>query len=1233
MHTQKSTRLTRLVVIITAIMLLLWSGSAPGRAQPPRPPEKVYLPVIHTGQPVNENQNLNLTLSGPATATVGSFVEYTLRIENVGDHTYQNLLVQFPLDDLLRFNWASQQGAVGTMDNNQTTVVWTLPSLPAGAVLELNFRLQAWGPGAAGLLPQALPPGEPPATGNYLSLSITDTLPAAGSGMLTLAVVPTNTVRVGQVLTYTVALTNSGSAELVGGVISQSLPANLMPLDLSHGGQPQQGYAVWPLADLPVGQGVTRTLLLQAISPGQARSRAALAATHATLTGTAVLTHSNEVVSVVEVIATDDGAIDGRLNRDRLGLEPYWPVQAVPLAAPLNMAVNLSNGNLVVQSPGVQAAGRGVPFNLTHTYNSRAAGANTGFGNGWTLSLAAHLELTDDGRTAVWVDPDGTRHTYTRHLRPNVDGNFEYISPPGEHSLLTQSGSGYTLAIFNGPAYYFDPQGRLTMLGDSHHNRLHFTYHSGGLLAAVADDAGREVSLTYRGGLLDTVTDWTGRVWRYRYREQQLTQIEDPLGGQTRFTYNLDGYLATVLDPDENTTRISYAPPTHEPGSAGAVVGVSLPTGNRLGFDYTSSGIDSAYRLETRYRDGLANTWLFVTDSYGRLTESRSPLNELTRQGYDNDHNLTELFDPNGNHWVWTYDEHGNMLSRRTPLGHTARFTYGRYGFDGTIAYRLEEQIDALGHTSRFRYNGPGDLLAAEDALGWKTTFSYNHLGDLLTTTTANGDTTTYEYDEYGYLRRAVDPLGFTLDTWFDSLGRVTATHNRNGWRATMRYDALGRLLEQTDPNGARHTYTYSAAGLLLAEVHPGYGPGQITRYEYNGLGQPTTLTNPLGGQTRLIYNAAGQPAQQIDANGHAAAFSYDAAGRLIARRDPLLQTTRYRYAAGGQQVTVIDPRGAETRYLLDEEYRPEAVIDALGGRTLLAYDDAGRLVSRTNANGHTTRFEYDGRNNLIREIDPLGQAAAYRYDPAGNRIGLTNRRGHTTRYEYDALNRLVKTISPPVNGQSYETVFEYDPDGNLHKMIDPAGYAYEYEYNPLGQVERAVDPLGYQSITEYDAAGRPTVQRNALGFETHLYYDALGRLTQTVDALGQANTFEYDAVGNLARITDSKLQITSYQYDPLNRRVAQIDALGQRSTYAYDAAGNLTGRTNPAGATWRTEYDLLNRPVRAIDPLGHSRAAGYDALGQPVLQRDARGNETRTAYDALGRPARLTDALGYETR
>lgn len=172
MRTWKPTRLIRLAVVITAIMLLLWSGSTPGRAQPPRPPQKIYLPLIFKGDLIdeNENENLNLTLSGPATATVGGFVEYTLLVENVGSHTYQNLAVQFPLDELLRFNWASHQGAMGTTNNGQPALFWTLPSLPGGSVFELTFRLQAWAAGAAGLRAYALPPDEPQATGNYLSL-------------------------------------------------------------------------------------------------------------------------------------------------------------------------------------------------------------------------------------------------------------------------------------------------------------------------------------------------------------------------------------------------------------------------------------------------------------------------------------------------------------------------------------------------------------------------------------------------------------------------------------------------------------------------------------------------------------------------------------------------------------------------------------------------------------------------------------------------------------------------------------------------------------------------------------------------------------------------------------------------------------------------------------------------------------------------------------------------------
>ncbi len=101
---------------------------------------------------------------------------------------------------------------------------------------------------------------------------------------------------------------------------------------------------------------------------------------------------------------------------------------------------------------------------------------------------------------------------------------------------------------------------------------------------------------------------------------------------------------------------------------------------------------------------------------------------------------------------------------------------------------------------------------------------------------------------------------------------------------------------------------------------------GNTTTYEYNDLGQPVTLADPLGNRTKT---------------------SYDAAGQLLAR--VLAENTSVAYT----------------------------------------YDQAGRRTSMTDTTG-LTRYGYDPRGALVAVTHPDGKVVASSFDAAGNRVGLT---------------------------------------------------------------------------------------------------------------------------------------------------------------------------------------------------------------------------------------------------
>ncbi len=161
-----------------------------------------------------------------------------------------------------------------------------------------------------------------------------------------------------------------------------------------------------------------------------------------------------------------------------------------------------------------------------------------------------------------------------------------------------------------------------------------------------------------------------------------------------------------------------------------------------------------------------------------------------------------------------------------------------------------------------------------------------------------------------------------------------------------------------------------------------------------------------------------------------------------------------------------------------------------------------------------------------------------------------------------------------------------------------------------------------------------------------------MDRLNRRLDPLNRAETFSYDTLGNLVSTVDRKLQASTFEYDPLNRRVRSTFADG--TTFAYDAAGRMTladDTADPHRPIVMT-YDPLDRLLSETSILG-AVTYQYDALGRrtqmtvagqaPVAYAYDRNSRLRTIvqeplspvalqYDAAGRQTLLTLSNGVST-
>jgi YD repeat-containing protein len=174
----------------------------------------------------------------------------------------------------------------------------------------------------------------------------------------------------------------------------------------------------------------------------------------------------------------------------------------------------------------------------------------------------------------------------------------------------------------------------------------------------------------------------------------------------------------------------------------------------------------------------------------------------------------------------YSYDDHGNALTRSVQATNDAT---GANGFSAAV----------VGQPQVWSY-------------------TYDAVGNVLTTKGPRGDVNslaTFTYDAENNLATATN-----------AAGHQTVYSN---------YDANGRVGRVSDPNGLVTDFTYTPRG-WLSTLSVG---GELTSYEYDGVGQMTKATLPDGSSISYAYDPAHRLVGIADAMGNAITYTLDPMG------------------------------------------------------------------------------------------------------------------------------------------------------------------------------------------------------------------------------------------------------------------------------------------------------------------------------------------------------------------
>ena len=732
---------------------------------------------------------------------------------------------------------------------------------------------------------------------------------------------------------------------------------------------------------------------------------------------------------------------------------------------------------------------------------------------------------------------------------------------------------------------------------------------------------------TYHYTDTDNSSDTRGRLDYVDSPKPGTVAGSNPATVRTFYTYTALGNIATITAPgrDANTTvttTFTYtAPGITEALGEPLTVTVSSNAANTLGetvsYTYdprgTTHSTTDALNNETDFVYNLANQTTEVTypktvstAAYGAVTHTEyaylgGPSTAVTYFDESNTNPRTAV-----RKVVTTYGGDGEVLSVSGSV-EPVSYTYD-------ALFRPVTLTDGNSHVTHYYYNTRGYLdavtlpgyggatplpnangcynVSGADSVRFQQTVSgvvtpaYNANGQVTQRIDGKGQITTYAYVDAASQLTAITYPGVT--------GRnVALTYDTNWGRLLTRTDAAGSYAWTYDDNGspltASTTYNDVAAGsgtLPTWTVGYGYNPDgsraqmkllksgalqSAFTYGYDGVGRPSSLSNPYGQTFGWQYAPA-------NATGPVNGWLYSQTAQSATAT---LYTTTYAYNNRG--------------WLLDQK--------TVKGSTLLS--EFGSATAAANA------LQYDATGNRTRLTANFGTGSAftgtasYTYDDPAN-VAPTSKRGQLTAesnarvgggggsFAYDAAGnptsfRSSSSIGYNANNQLSGTAFGYDGNGNPTAYplgAGSTGNTFDPE-NRLTQQAITLSSTSSQTSTYgYKAGGLrawkwvgPTVTRggaatvkggagtNARGpiltpGLTYFLYDG-GSIVAELDSSGSASAVNTWGAGGLLaqqKMGSGGSGSSVYTFDVQGNVAQRLDASGAvQGSYAFDAWGKRT--------------------------------------------------------------------------
>lgn len=433
-----------------------------------------------------------------------------------------------------------------------------------------------------------------------------------------------------------------------------------------------------------------------------------------------------------------------------------------------------------------------------------------------------------------------------------------------------------------------------------------------------------------------------------------------------------------------------------------------------------------------------------------------------------------------------------------------------------------------------------------------------------------------------------------------------------------------GTRIYLTGPDGRRNGYTFHpefvSAGIFGGNYRAAFTPDPGV---YDQLGVPEGDTpfltvKPTGEVALNFIGLAWNPDTFDLTRPDGTRYTYHETRGLLEAAD-----------LNGNTLTV-SPSGFEHSdgmsldFVRDTQGRISTISD--GARTWsYAYSPAGDLASVTDPDGRATTFGYLAApaHYLSSVVDPFGRTGStYEYDADGRLVAIVDPAGNRTLQSWDPLG-FTGTLT---DGRGNRTLLTYDQRGNVLTATDPAGGVTRYTYDDARHPDKETtltDPLNRTTKFAYDDAGNQTsIVRpgNIFAWQSVTYNEFNQPLQRSRSDLGGlADRWEYDTAGNLLKESTLGSPVRQFAYTPTAQLQSQTVA-GVTTTIGYDPATGLPHEvTDPNGLRLTFTRNTAGEITRTTTASGEDVVTTPGSDGLPRSLKDVAGATATTVVNADG--------------